>query len=78
MRACSDSSGTAFESCSRLQRVTVLVLAMLALLAIGHALKPAGKIVEAVARLGDGEYQVRLPDHFPSARICDQIAGQYQ
>ena len=53
--------------------VTVLVLALLALLAIGHALKPAGKIVEAVARLGDGASQVRLPTLYP--REFGQIAS---
>jgi signal transduction histidine kinase len=53
--------------------VTVLVLALLALLAIGHALKPTGKIVEAVARLGDGVSQVRLPTFRP--REFGQIAN---
>jgi two-component system, NarL family, sensor histidine kinase UhpB len=53
--------------------VTVLVLALLALLAIGHALKPTGKIVEAVARLGDGVSQVILPTFRP--REFGQIAN---
>jgi signal transduction histidine kinase len=41
--------------------VTVLVLALLGVWAIGHALQPTARIVEAVAHLGEGASQVRLP-----------------
>jgi len=53
--------------------VTVLVLALLALWAIGHALQPTARIVEAVAHLGDGVPQGRLPTFRP--REFGQIAN---
>jgi signal transduction histidine kinase len=45
--------------------VTVLVLALLGVWAIGHALKPTARIVEAVAHLGEEGSQVRLPTFRP-------------
>lgn len=53
--------------------ITVLVLALLALWSIGHALQPTARIVEAVAHLGEGASQVRLPTFRP--REFGQIAS---